>query len=49
MCIRDSDGGGDAGGLGGIGQSLGVVAGGGGNESPALLVLRQGADFIVGP
>ena len=48
-CGGHDDGGGDAGGLGGIGQSLGVVAGGGGNESPALLVLRQGADFIVGP
>ena len=42
------DGGGHAGGLGGVGQPLGVVAGGGGDEAPALLLLRQGADLVVG-
>ena len=48
-CGGHDDGGGDAGGLGGIGQSLGVVAGRGGNEPPALLVVREGTDLIIGP
>ena len=42
------DGGGHTGGLGGIGQALGVVACGGGDEAPLLLLLGEGADFIVG-
>ena len=55
MCIRDSqgsggghdDGGLHPGGLGGIGHALGVVAGGGGDESPRFLLLAQQAGFIV--
>ena len=35
--------------LGGIGHSLGVVAGGGGDQSPILLLLGEGADLVVGP
>ena len=43
------DGGGDPRRLGGIGQPLGVVAGGGGDEAPGFLLLAEGADLIVGP
>jgi hypothetical protein len=43
------NGGGDAGGLGGVGYPLSVVPGGGGDQAPLLLLLREGADFIVGP
>ena len=43
------DGGRHPGGLGGVGHPLGVVAGGGGDQSPVLLLLGEGADFIVGP
>ena len=42
------DGGGHSGSLGGVGQTLGVVARGGGDKSPLLLLLGEGADFIVG-
>lgn len=43
-----NNGGGHAGRLGGVGQTLGVVARGGGDEPPLLLLLGEGADFIVG-
>src|SRR5699024_903355 len=42
------NGGGNSGRLGRVGQPLGVVARVGGNQSAALLLFRQGADFIVG-
>src|SRR5699024_4875191 len=48
-CGGHDDGGGNAGGLGGVGQSLGVVAGRGGNQAAAFLVVREGADLIIGP
>ena len=41
------DGGGDVGMLGGIGHALGVVAGGGGNETGGFLLVGQGADGVV--
>ena len=42
------DGGAHAGLLGGVGHTLGVVAGGGGDQTLGLFFLGQGADFIVG-
>ena len=41
------DGGGDVGVLGGVGHALGVVAGGGGNETGGFLLLGQGADGVI--
>ena len=37
-----------AGGLGGVGHPLGVVASGSGNKAPRLLLRGEGADLIVG-
>ena len=42
------DGGGHPGGLGGVGYALGVVAGGGGDQTPGLLLLGEGTDLEVG-
>ena len=42
------DGGGDAGVLGGVGHTLGVVAGGGGDQAGGLLLVGEGADGEVG-
>ena len=41
------DGGGDIGVLGGIGHALGMVAGGGSNETGGFLLVGQGADGVV--
>ena len=43
------DSGGHAGRLGGVGHALSMVAGGGGDKTTGLLLIRQSADLKIGP